>query len=47
MSKTELLIDTYHLKNWESKSYQGRDPKKKCTLTTADLSASYAGLLRK
>lgn len=47
MSKTELLIDTYHLKNWESKSYQGRDPKKRCTLTTADLSASYAGLLRK
>lgn len=47
MSKPEMLIDTYHLKNWESKSYQGRDPKKKCTLTAGDLSASYAGLVRK
>lgn len=47
MSKCELLIDQYNLTNWKSKSYQGRDPKKLCTLTTNDLSASYAGIYRK
>lgn len=47
MSKPEPLIIEYRLKDWESKTYQGRDPKKRCTLVAADLAASYAGINRK
>lgn len=47
MSKPELLIDQYKLANWMSKSYAGRDPKKKCTLVADDLAASYTGIIRK
>ena len=47
MAKTEMLIHQYNLKEWMSKSYQGRDPKKLCTLKPDDLSASYAGMYRK
>ena len=48
MSKPELLIDTYKLKDWESRSYTGRDITKKCTLKLGDpLAESYAGIFRK
>lgn len=47
MSKPEPLICQYNLKEWMSKTYQGRDPKKLCTLKADDLSASYAGIFRK
>lgn len=46
MSKPELLIDQYQLKEWYSKAYQGRDPKKRCTLTS-ELAVSYTGIFRK
>jgi len=47
MSKTEYLIHDYNLEDWKSKSYLGRDKTKICTLTANDLSASYAGILRR
>lgn len=47
MSKPEPLIIEYKLKDWESATYQGRDPKKRCTLSPSDLAASYAGIVRK
>lgn len=48
MSKPELLIDQYKLKNWESTSYQGREARKRCTLKEGDpLASAYAGLVRK
>lgn len=48
MDKPELLIDQYKLKDWESRSYTGRDMTKRCTLKLGDpLAASYAGLFRK
>lgn len=47
MSKPEPLIAAYDLKEWYTKSYQGRDEKKRTTLVADDLSASYAGLYRK
>ncbi len=47
MSKPEPLIIEYKLKDWESTAYQGRDPKKRCTLSPDDLAASYAGIVRK
>ena len=36
MSKPELLIDQYDLKNWMSKSYTGRETVKRCTLKAGD-----------
>lgn len=47
MSKTELLISQYKLTDWMTSSYQGRDPKKQCTLVAADLQQNYTGILRK
>ena len=47
MSKPEPLIIQYELKKWESKTYTGRDPKRRCTLGPEDLAASYAGITRK
>ncbi len=48
MSKPELLIDQYDLKNWMSKSYTGRETVKRCTLKAGDpLADSYSGLIRK
>lgn len=47
MSKPEPIIAEYKLKEWMSKSYSGRDPKKISTLTASDLAASYAGIYRK
>lgn len=46
MSKMEPLIGAYDLKDWYSKSFQGRDMKKKCTLLPDELAASYAGIVR-
>ena len=48
MSKPELLIDQYELKNWMSKSYVGRDVTRRCTLKVGDpLAESYSGVYRK
>ena len=47
MFKPEMLIYAYDLKDWYTKEYQGREPKKRCTLAQSDLNASYAGLFRK
>lgn len=46
MFATEPLIGAYDLKDWYTKSFQGRDMKKRCTLAPDDLSASYAGIIR-
>ena len=46
MSKPELLIGAYDLKDWYSKSYAGREMKRRCTLTDEDLNANYTGLYR-
>lgn len=46
MSKPEMLIHQYDLKEWYSKEFQGRDAKKRCTLSPTELAASYAGLIR-
>lgn len=47
MSKPEMLIHKYKLTEWYTQTYQGRDPKKLCTLAPSDLSPNYAGLYRK
>ena len=47
MSKPEPIIAEYKLKDWMSKSYNGRDAKKLSTLTASELAASYAGIYRK
>ena len=47
MSKTEPLIIEYQLKNWYSKTYQGRIPERMATLLPSDLSQNYTGILRK
>lgn len=48
MSKPELLIDQYELKNWMSKTYVGRDVTRRCTLKVGDpLAESYSGIYRK
>ena len=47
MKKPEPLIAEYQLKNWYSKTYQGVDTMKKCTLNAADLADNYTGVLRK